>query len=134
MDIKPIISIVISFIFVMLYILGFVFIAGRGGATISGYHFEPKGVKARMCHNYVMRRFGLWYLSLVAFIHTIVLCGINGHTIVVFVTIGALVADIVLGLVWFNKNKKMKRMMFLERKLSEDENYQDEFSANDLFK
>lgn len=118
MGIEEAMAIAISVIFFFLYILGIVFLCGKGGIAVAGYHFEPKGEESTKYHKFIMRRMGIWYLFIVLLLHICVIFGLFGHLIACFCALGALVLIGVLGILYFNFNKKIKQARQLEKQLS----------------
>lgn len=123
MDVISIYAIFVSFIMFFVYLPGIYFLIGKGGITVAGYHFEPKNKKAMVHHKYIMRRLGIWYLLLIALLHSCTLCGMFKQMIACYILLGILIIHSILGLIWFNKNKKIKRARYLEKKLNENPDY-----------
>ena len=121
MELNVLLAIVLSAtLFVFVYIIGVLFSFGKCGILIAGYHFEPKGDKAKVYHKYVMRRIGLWFLMLIATVHIGTVCGLLGYNIVSYIFIGVTFAEAIFGLLCFNFNKKIKKAIQMERELSKE--------------
>lgn len=112
---KAIIAAIIGTIFALLYIMGILFCCGKGGSLIAGYRYEPKAPAALKYHRKIMLRIGLWYLLLIAGLHTCIMLGIYDYLILCHVFIGLTVAVAAIGLLYFNMSKKMKFLMKKER-------------------
>lgn len=121
MELNVLFAILLSVtVFLFMYLFGAMFLFGKGGFLVAGYHFEPKGEKAKVYHNYIMRRLGLWALLLIATIHICTVCGLLGYKIVCYVFVGLMIAETIFGIVWFNFSKKIKNAMKMERELSKE--------------
>lgn len=82
MELNILLTIVLSVtLFLAMYIMGILFIFGKGGSLIAGYHFNPKGEKAKVYHKYVMRRIGIWFLLLIVLIHVGTICGLLNYLV-----------------------------------------------------
>lgn len=121
MALNIILAIVLSLtIFLAMYVMGILFIFGKGGSLIAGYHFAPKGEKANKYHKYIMRRIGIWFLLLISTIHVCTICGLFKYSVVSWVFFGLMIAIAVVGIIWFNTSKKIKHAMKMERELTMD--------------
>lgn len=125
MDLIDVIAILISIIFFIIYLPGVLFLIGKGGIAVAGYHFEAKNDKAKVYHKYIMRRLGVWYLVLIAVLHACILCGMHKKMTACYVLLGLFIVHSVLGLVWFNTNKKIKHARDMEKKLNENPNLEE---------
>lgn len=111
------IAIIVSVIFCILYICMFYFISGHGGKSIAGYHFEPTNKDAKKYHRYIMRRVGIYGFLLIAIIHALTLSGIYKFMPLCYSMIAILPIYAIAGVVWFNKSKKIKNALRLEKEL-----------------
>lgn len=125
------IGIIVSAIFCVLYIFMFYFITGHGGKSIAGYHFEPTNKEALKYHKYIMRRIGFFGLFLIAIIHTLTLSGIYKFMPLCYTMIAILPIYAIVGIIWFNKSKKIKNAMRLERELDKKSNEIEDYNKDE---
>lgn len=117
MDTNSIVSILISVVFLFLYLFSIYFMTGRGGYLIAGYHFQPTNKDAMKYHKYVMRRFGGYILLILIIIHILTISGILRVMPLCYTMIGLLPIVIISGLIYFNKSKKIKDALYKEKEL-----------------
>lgn len=115
-----IIAILISIIFIVLYCVMIYYMTGHGGKTIAGYHFEPTSEQAKKHHKYIMRRIGIFGSFLIGIIHTLTISGILKVMPLCYSMIALLPIYTVIGLLYFNKNKKIREAMKLEKELDKN--------------
>lgn len=121
-DYKTIVSVFISVLFALFYFVSIYFMTGRGGRLIAGYHYQPIKKEAMKYHKYVMRRFGAFIFIIFLIAHILTVSAIFKVMVLCYIMVGFLPIFVICGLVYFNKSKKIKEALRLEKELEENDN------------
>ena len=117
----------------ILILISVMLMLGHLGIYLAGYNFKARGEKAVRCEKYFLKRVGFILLIFsILFLAFFILLAFDIKT-AANIIISLSIIELFIGVLVANINKKMKRAEFLTRKLTEDEDYEDEFSQYDEF-
>lgn len=118
----------------VLIFIGISLINGKGGLYVSGYNRSVKRPEAKPYERYFLRKAGYFILSLALPYACIAVFNVFDIKIGMYISIAVLATLIIGGLVFLNKDKKIKRAVYLALKLEENPAYTDKEMEADDFK
>ena len=118
-EITMYVTIAVSLVFGVLYVVCVLMFFGQAGIMVAGYNFEPTAPEAKKLHKRIMRRFGLGIFVVCLFVHGTVVAFLYAGNVAGGVLAGVSVAVLVAVLVMVNTGK-MKEWTKEERRLEEE--------------
>ena len=117
----------------ILIIISVMLMLGHLGILLAGYNFEAKGEKAVRCERYFLKRVGFITLIFsILFLAFFILLAFDIKT-AANIMLSLSIIELFIGAIVANINKKMKRAVFLAKRFTENEDYEDEFSQYDEY-
>lgn len=118
-EITMYVTIAVSLVFGVLYVVCILMFFGHAGIMVAGYNFEPTAPEAKKLHKRIMRRFGLGIFVVCLFAHGTIVAFLYVGNVVGGVLAGVSAAVLVAVLVLVNTGK-VKEWTKKERRLEEE--------------
>lgn len=110
-EIRLVIAVIISLVFVPIYAIGIAMLFGKCGSLIAGYNKSPRSLGAKRAHTAIVRRSGILILSIVACLHVCIVSGILNIMTVCYIALACTVTTSAVGVIAFNADKKVKKLL-----------------------